>query len=256
MTTVQTARYSPDTATRRGLAWRAAIIVIAAVSVALELPALVRAPLSILAVVVTALFVFPRIARRGPLDRLLMIVGATIVLLLLLGPVLNVLPTGLDVRGWGIGVGVIELAVIVGFAFVRPPVTAGSSRVRRIPIEGIAWGVIIAVVLLNALVISVNSFTTTHQAPLALAGVRSGDSVTVTVSSGNAAGIYDLVRVTSTGHSVLASGIEVAAGSSRSITIKVDANTRETIELVKPGTLTSLRELTIDTRTPASGANR
>jgi hypothetical protein len=255
MTSVQ---LSPSHVSSRmlvSLAWRAALVIVATVAIVLELPAWARAPLAIAAAAITVLYIFARFDRRGPLDKVLTSVGAVLVSLALLGILLNALPWGLSAASWGIGVGLIELVTLIGLTFLRPPTVRESGR-ARVKLSGIAWGVAIGVVLAGALTISTASFDQTHTAPLALSQSTSGNSTVVRITSGTAAGPYDLVRVSGTARTTLASAIEVGPHSSASVTVALHEGTREEIDLVKTGSTTVLRQVIIDTRIGTTKANQ
>jgi hypothetical protein len=160
--------------------------------------------------------------------------------------VLDVLPTGISAASWGIGIGLAELAALVALAFWRAPKPVTRSRPRHAPVGAIVWGVLVAAVLAGALVWSIDSFGSTHVAPLAVAAVPSDGSVVVTISSGRDSGPYVLRLVTGTGQTVLADEIRVGPDNPTTITVAVPENTRETVEVTREGSETSLRELIID----------
>lgn len=262
MTTTLTAETTtpsptPGAGMVRGLIWRAAVVDLAAVAVVLELPLWVRAPLSVAAMVVVVMYFLRRSRRRGLVDGLLAAVGVGVVLLMLLGIVLNLLPSGIDGTGWGVGVGILELALLLALASWRPPVDARPLRVRRPPIAALVWTALIAAVLTTSLVWSVSSYSSTHVAPLALGMVTSADSSIVTVTSGRDLGPYDLRSVSTTGTvTVLFRDIQVGPDDPASFKIVTPANTRATLQLVKAGGSTSVRELIVDTGTTTSMASR
>ncbi len=259
MTMTETTRFRPDAAVVRGLAWRAAVVDIAAVAVVLDLPAWVRTPLSLAAVAVVGVFFLRRSRRRGAVDGILAAVGVGVVTLMLIGVVLNLLPSGITGAGWGVAVGLVELAFLLALAYWRPPVASATrlaARRRRPPVGAVVWTVLIAGVLAAALGWSVSSFSATHVAPLALGAVTSSGSAVVTVSSGRDSGPFELRSVSTTGVStVLFNGIQVGPGQSASFTIVTPRDTRATLQLVKAGSSTPVRELIIDTSTSTSKAS-
>jgi hypothetical protein len=256
MTGTTITRFRPDAGILRGLAWRAGLVVVAAAAVLVGLPAWARAPLSIAAALVTVLFVLRRVRMRGPLDSTLTALGVVVALLALLGLLLNVLPPGITEASWGLGIGIIELAVLVALVYWRAPRVVARPWMRRVPASAMVWAVLVAGVLTTALLWSIASFNHTHVAPLAVAAVQSGDSVVVTVSSGRAQGPYELEVLSSAGRTVIARDIRVGPGHPSSVTLAVPANTRETVQLVRAGSDASLRKLILDTtsaQTKAAG---
>jgi hypothetical protein len=240
-----------------GAGWRAALVVVAALAVALELPAWARFPLSAAAVLAVATFFLHRYGRRGVLDVVLVVAGGGLVALALLGLLLNVLPTGLSPLGWALAVGVLELLVLAFLAVLRKPAAqeaaaqepvarpAGAATRRRIPVRGIAWGTAAAAVLAAAVVYSTVSFDATHVSPLAIAAVPHGDSVTVTVSAGSAQGPFELDLVTTDGRTAVTKSVRIASGDTYSKSIAMPS-TRAVLQLVPTGSTTPVRQLILD----------
>jgi hypothetical protein len=243
-------RFRPGAGIVRGLAWRAALVDLAAIAVVLGLPAWARTPLSLAAAAVVVVFFLRRSRRRGLVDGILTAVGVAVVVLMLIGVGLNLLPGGITGTGWGVAVGLVELAFLLALAYWRPPVAVTRSLAfRRPPVGAIVWTVLIAGVLTTALVWSISSFSSTHVAPLALGAVTSKQSAVVTVSSGSDAGPYELRSVSDSGVSTtLFEDITVGPGKAASFTIVTPSNTRATLELVKAGGSSPVRQLIIDTR--------
>jgi len=227
-------------------------VVLAALAVALELPAWARVPMSAVAALATGIFFLRRYRRRGFLDALLTAVGGAVVLLALLGLVLNYLPGGLSVVNWGIGVGLLEVVLLVVLAVTLPPLPVRAAVRRRLPLASLGWAAGIAVVLIGALGWSVASFDATHVEPLAISAEPSGDSFVVTVTSGRNEGPYELDLVTSTGRSKIADAVSVGPDTDYAISLTLPADTRGQVQLVKPGSTSSVRELILDT-TNATG---
>lgn len=231
--------------------WRAALVVVAAVAVALEAPAWVRLPLSAAAVLAVAVVVRRRSTRRGVLDVVLVLAGGGVVALALLGLLLNVLPTGIGPLGWALGVAALELAVLAVLtlrtaaepAAEPAPAIPVRTRLRRLPVAGIAWGVAAAAVLTGAIVYSTVSFDSTHVRPLAIAAVPHGDSVEVTVSAGDEQGPFQVVLVTAGGRTVLAQSVRIGAGADWTTRIRTPG-TRAVLQLVRGGT--PVRQLILD----------
>lgn len=251
MTNDTLVRYRPDRAVLADVTWRVVLVVLAALAVALELPAWARIPMSSVAALATGIFFLRRYRRRGFLDALLTAAGGGIVLLALLGLVLNYLPGGLSVLNWGIGVAVVEVAVLLALAVVLPPLPVRSPTRRRLPLVSLAWAAGVIAVLVGALGWSVASFDATHVEPLAIAAEPSGDSFVVTVTSGREEGPFELDLVTSAGRSKIADAISVGPDTDYAISLTLPADTRGQVELVKAGSTTSVRELILDTTDPA-----
>ena len=237
----------PDRRVLVGAGWRAALVVVAAVAVAVELPAWARLPLSAAAVLGIATFFLRRSGRRGVLHVVLVITGGGLVALALLGLLLNVLPTGITAPGWALAVGVLELIVLAFLTWFRQPLDrpASTGARRRLPVAGIAWGAAAVAVLVGAVVYSTASFTATHVSPLAIAAVPHGGSVTVTVSAGSDQGDYELDLVTTEGRTVIAKSVRVAAGGTYSKSIAMPS-TRAVLQLVASGSTTPVRQLILD----------
>jgi hypothetical protein len=255
-TSVDLPQVNRDRRSLLGWLWRSALIVVATAAIVLELPSWARAPLAIAAALVTAAFCVRYMRRRSPLDRVLTGTGVAIVALALLGLALNVLPWGLTALGWGIGVGVVELAAVTALSFLRPPVEVTPARSLRVPPAGVIWGALTAAVLALAIVWATTSFAGTHTSPLAISGVQSGSSMTVTISSGSTESAYELVRVAGTKRTVIAPDVEVSPNSPVKVTIAVHDGVREEIELVRPGSTTVVRELILDNRPAATKASK
>jgi hypothetical protein len=228
-----------------GAGWRAALVVVAAIAVAVELPAWARLPLSAAAVVGVATFFLRRSGRRGVLDVVLVVAGGGLVALALLGLLLNVLPTGIGPLGWALAVGVLELVVLAFLTVFRTPVERPAAARRRLPVAGIAWGTAAAAVLAGAVVYSTVSFDATHMAPLAIAAEPHGTAVTVTVSAGTEQGPFELDLVTAAGRTVVAKSVRIGSGETYTKRIAMPA-ARAVLQLVRVGSPTPVRQLILD----------
>lgn len=256
MTSTLVGRFRPDSRILRDLAWRAALVIVAAVAVVIGLPAWARTPLSIMAALVTTLFVLRRFRRPGLIHGTLTALGVALVVAMALGLLLSVLPSGITPPGWGIGIGVVELVSLTALAYWRAP-TATTRRSRRgVPVAALAWTILVASVLAAALIWSIASVNSKQIAPLAVAAVSSGESVRVTVSSGRDEGPYELQVVTSAGPTVLASDIRIGPENPASFTVTLPGDTRETVRLVRPGDETPLRVLILDSTTDMTKVTR
>lgn len=243
----------PDRTVLIGAGWRAALVVVAAVAVALEAPAWARLPLSAAAMLAVATFFLRRSGRRGRLDVVLVLAGSGLVALALLGLLLDVLPTGITPVGWALAVGVLELLVLAFLAVFRAPIETGllrseGARARstfgKHPV-GILSGAAAVLVLVGAIVYSTVSYDVTHVSPLAIASETHGSTVTVTVSAGGEQGPYELDLVTATGRTVVATGISV--GAKDAYTTRITApGTRAVLQLVTAGSSTPIRQLILD----------
>ena len=244
-----------------GVAWRLALVALAAAVVLLGLPAWVRAPLSIAAALVTVDSVVVRIRGRGPIHALLVAVGGGIVVLALLGLVLNLLPWGLTAGSWGVGAGLIEAGALVALAFWPAPAARAAGAGR--PMLGgtvlvrpvLTWTVLVCAVLAGAVAWSVASFTATHVAPLAVAAEPSGASVVERVTSGTTQGPFELDLVTTARRRVLQRDVRVGPDAASTTVVRLPADTRGLVQLVRPGSAQPVRELILDT-TPAAKGDR
>ena len=236
----------PTRAALTGAGWRAALVVVAAVAVALQTPAWARLPLSAAALLGVATFVLRRSGRRGMLHVVLVVAGGGLVALVLLGLLLNVLPTGITAPGWALVVGLLELAVLAFLTLFRAPVERSAVARRRVPIAGVAWGAAAAAVLAGAVLYSTASFDATHVQPLAVAAEQHGRTVTVTVSAGDRQGPFRLDLVTAAGRTVIARDISVGADGRYSKRIALPA-TRAVLQLVPAGGGAAVRSLILDT---------
>ncbi|GAA2749552.1 hypothetical protein GCM10009869_05760 [Amnibacterium kyonggiense] len=224
--------------------WRAALVLIAAAVVALEAPAWARLPLSAAAAVGVGTFFLRRVGRRGLLEGVLVLAGGGLVALVVLGLLLNLLPTGLDPVSWAVAVGVLELVVLALLAVVRAPAERSTVR-RRLPIAGIAWGTAAGLVLVGAIVYSTASFDGTHVRPLAVAAQPSGEGVTLSIMSGAAVGPLDVELVTADGRTAIARGVRLHAGETWTERIS-DPGSRAVVQVVREGSTAPLRQLILD----------
>ena len=228
-----------------GVGWRAALVVVAAVAVAIEVPAWVRLPLSAAAVLAVATFFLRRSGRRGVLDVVLVVAGGGLVVLALLGLLLNVLPTGITTPGWALVVGLFELAVLAFLAVFRAPMERAARPRRRPPVARLAWGAAAAAVLAGAGVYSTASYDATHVQPLAIAAEPHGSSITVTVGAGAAQGPFALDLVTADGRTVVAKNIRVGPGKQYTTRLPMPA-TRAVLQLVPAAGGSPIRSLILD----------
>ena len=235
----------PTRAVLTGAGWRAALVVVAAVAVALGTPAWARLPLSAAAVLGVASFFLRRYGRRGLLDVVLVVAGGGLVALILLGLLLNVLPTGITAPGWALVVGLLELAVLAFLALFRAPVERAAGVRRRLPVAGLAWGVAAAAVLAGAVVYSSASFQATHVQPLAVAAEQHGRTVTVTVTAGDRQGPFRLDLVTADGRTVVAQDVRVGADGRYTKRI-ARPSTRAVLQLVPAAGGAAVRSLILD----------
>ena len=242
----------PTRAVLTGAGWRAALVVAAALAVALEAPAWARLPLSVAAALGVASFFLRRYGRRGLLDVVLVVAGGGLVALVLLGLLLNVLPTGITAPGWALVVGLLELGVLAFLALFRSPVERTAGTRRRIPVAGLAWGAAAAAVLAGAVIYSTASFDATHVQPLAIAAEEHGSTADVTVSAGDRQGPFRLELVTADGRTVLAQDLRVGEDGRWTKRVALPP-TRAVLQLVPASGGSAVRSLILD---PSDGTTR
>jgi len=234
----------------RDVAWRAALVVVAALAVAFEVTAVLRLPLSAAAAAVVIAYAL-RGRRRDAVGTALLVTGGAFIAVVLSGVVLNLTPAGLSGPGWAIAVGAGELVVLALTARRRHRAPAAAEAASetprgRIPLTTIGWVLVTGSVLTAALVWSTTSYDATHVAPVALsAQVDDGEAV-VTVTAGAESGPFDLVLVEGARRTLLAEGISVGAGSETSTRFAFPELSRGTVQLVESGSTRPLRELVLD----------
>ena len=230
-----------------GLAWRTALVLLAAVGTVVGLPAGVRAPLSLAAALVVGVALLQRLRPSGLLRAATITIGGGVVALALLGIVLNLLPTGLSAAAWGVAVALLEIAVLLAVALRPIPASAASSSTParlRPSAAAIAWTVVVLAVLGVAVTSSVVSFDATHIRPVAMAAKpASGGAVTVSVSAGSDAGPYDVVLVTGGGRSTLARNVRITPDRPFSVRVPLPAGDRSLVQLVPTGSSVPVRQL-------------
>lgn len=254
MSAVPIPRVRPDRRALVSLAWRAAIVTLAAAAILLGVPEWLQTPLSLAAALVTVPIAVRRQRGTSVLHRVLIATGGAIVTLALLGLLLSGLPWGLHAGSWAVGVGLIELALLAVLALTpQPPVSAPSPRAPRSLIRSGAWGAAVAAVLVAAVLWSAASFGATHVEPLAISARAAGTSITVTVSSGSDRGPFRLDLVTATRRTVLARSVRVGPGAPVRTSLTLPAGTRGLVQLIPLNGTSSARELIVDS-TSAAGA--
>lgn len=235
------------------LGWRTALVVIAAVLAGRGAPALLVTILTGLAAVVVIERVV-RHRRRGMLDAALVGVGMLIVVLGLLGLLLNYVPGGITRISWSIGLVLLAIGMLtaVGSSSEVVPQSPFRSLISRGAIPTAAWSVAAAGIATAALVISVNSYNSTHVATLEMSttGVKDGFA-TITVSSGTDQGPFEIDLLTSTSRTAIATDVKVSAGTATAVAIAIPADSRLVVQLVDPGTTRTLRQLIFDSNSPA-----
>lgn len=233
--------------------WRTALVVVAAVLAGRGAPALlVTISTGLAAVVVIERVVRHR--RRGMLDAALVGVGMLIVVLGLLGLLLNYVPGGITRISWSIGLVLLAIGMLtaVGSSSEVVPQSPFRSLISRGAVPTAAWSVAAAGIATAALVISVNSYNSTHVATLEMSttGVKDGFA-TITVSSGTDQGPFEIDLLTSTSRTAIATDVKVSAGTATAVAIAIPADSRLVVQLVDPGTTRTLRQLIFDSNSPA-----
>lgn len=236
--------------------WRMALVVVAAVLATLSAPAALTTAVAAAAAVAVVDRVV-RYRRRGMLDAALVGVGGLVVVPGLLGLLLNYVPGGITVTSWSVALVLVGIGSLTVAGLTAGPVPPSPFRplLSRRSLPTAAWGLAAVAVLVLALTVSVRSFDRTHIAPVDLAAtaVQNGFS-TVTVSSGSSQGPFEIDLVTTGGRVAVVRDISVTPNASVAVVVAVPADSRVLVQLVKPGTVEPLRQVTFDSRT--SGTTR
>jgi hypothetical protein len=231
------------------LGWRVALVVVAAVLAAVSAPA-VLTTVFVAAAAIAVLDRVVRYRRRGMLDAALVGFGALVVIPGLLGLLLNYLPGGITATSWALALVLVGIGALTVAGLARGPVPPSPFRplLSRRAIPTAAWSLAAVAVLALALVLSVRSFDRTHIAPVDISAtaVQNG-SATVTIASGSTQGPYELDLVTTSGRLAVANGTSVA------VVVAVPQDSRVQVQLVKPGSTTPLRTLTLDSTALGTG---
>ena len=235
------------------LVLRIGVVVVAEFTAALQAPSWVTAPLTLLAaaVVVEAL---ARTRGLGWADVMLVGSAGLIVVLIMLGLVLNLLPTGLTTGRWAIGAGLVAIATLLwsrrlalrGSEADREGAVSVLPRPARAQVLRTApWLVLAGGLVVVALAISTHATDVANRPPLALSVLdRTQAAVSVQVTGGTAAGRYELALV-SDGTTRPLTSFDLAAGQARAYRFAVPAQGPTTIELRRRGADRVLRSLIV-----------
>lgn len=232
----------------------AVLVVLAAAAVVGDLPVVVRAPLTLLAVVATA----ARLVRhrgRGGLDALLVGVGGSLVALALTGMVLGLSPAGLHPGTWAVALQVVALVCLL-VSLLRPPthalpaedaVGAVAGDARRAVLRHAPWVLAAAAVTVVALVVAVRSTTAGEDTPVQMSiASLSGTQAVVVVSAEEATGALELRTDPGDGSAVSYPVLSVPAGGSVSTTVVVPTTGRVVVTVSNPGQVRPLRTLVVN----------
>ncbi|NAZ83643.1 hypothetical protein GTR02_17665 [Kineococcus sp. R8] len=258
-----------------GAVLAAVLVVLAAAGVLIDLPATVRAPLTLLAVAATATRL-SRHRRRGGLDALLVAVGGSLVVIALTGMLLGLSPAGLHPGSWALALAVLALVALavsalrppalapqeepardavrpgadpsdaVGSGAVRSPGDVGDER-RRALLRTAPWAAVAVAVTVVALVVSVRSTSEGEVTPvqMSLAGL-SGTQAVVVVSAQEATGPLELRTDPGDGSAVTYPLFSVPADGTVSTTVVVPSTGRVVVTISNPGQVRPLRTLVVN----------
>ncbi len=233
------------------LGWRIALTVVAAALAVVGAPSWLAATATGLATVAVVERLV-RHRRRGMLDAALVGIGTLVVALGLVGLLLNYLPGGITRTGWAVAFALLAIAAltVAGLRQDETPPSPFRKLLTRAAVPTALFAVAAGGVLAAALVLAVHSYDDTHIPPVDMSSsaVQNGFA-TVTVAAGTDAGPFEIDLVSGTNRVAVATGITVSARTSTAVVVAVPAGLRVSVQLVKPGTTTALRELMLDTTT-------
>ncbi|GAA2001740.1 hypothetical protein JL107_01495 [Nakamurella flavida] len=233
-------------AVSRDLVWRAGLVLLAELLVVIGAPTWLTTPV----VVVAALVVLERVARlrrRGRLDAVLVGLGGAVVVVALTGLLLTVLPWGLTRLTWSIALSLLALLALA-LAEGRPAAPSLAAGLRgQVSVLTLVCTLIAGGIVTEAIVMSVVSTDQVTVPGVQMAAPPAVDgATTVTITSGRAAGPLDIVVETSTGRSVLATGIVLDPDVPVQVPLTLTAGETVTVQLINPGQSTPVRELILD----------
>jgi hypothetical protein len=248
---------TPTHATYRGLLARAAFAVAAAAAPLAAAPAAIAAPLAIVAAAAVAERV-ARHRRRGPADLVLVALAGAFGVTILLGFVLNALPSGLTTTSWAVGVFAVELG---GLACCvrpsKPPSLVALLRTGRRPsVAGLVCAGLGTLVLAATISVSAAVALDSAPAPLEISTVSSaGGTAQIRIDAGATTGRYVLDVVTGRTRQTVIARLDLAAGASTTATVPIPPGARSTVELRAFGAAVALRHLILDRSDSASGTS-
>lgn len=233
----------------------AVVLLLASVVLVLtDAPALVRAPVVLLAVGATAVRL-ARHRRGGGLDTALVAVGGSLVVLVLAGLVLGI-AVGLSPTTWVVGLTVPALLALTASA-LRPPRPADADVSAPQEVEGrpgrrsallvAPWVAASVAVTVVALGLSLRSASDAERAPvqMSFASVEGAEAVVV-VSADETTGPLELRTDPGDGSAVSYPLFTVPAGGAVSTTVVVPTTGKVVVTVNNPGQSRPLRTLVVN----------
>jgi len=233
---------------RTDLIWRSAVPLAAAVAHLAGAPGAVDGVLALLGLTLAA----ERLAAlrcAGVADRLLVVTGGLLVVLVLTGPVLDAVGVGLSPATWTVAAIVLAVVGLV-LAFVVPPRTTSApgtgSGGARTTLRALPWAAAAVLVTVVAVRMSAASLSATDAPPLQMSlGEVSENSVQVVVSSSDPVGPLEL-RTTAGDNEVSYPLFDLAEDGTSTTTLAVPSSGRYVITLNYPDQTEPLRTLVLD----------
>lgn len=252
-----TDRETPTRAAHRRLLARVAFAIAAAAAPLAAAPPAVAAPLATVAAAAIAERV-ARHRRRGPADLVLVALAGAFGATILLGFVLNILPSGLTSTSWAMGVFAVELGGLA--CCVRPPEPPSLVALLRTDSRPSATGLACAALgtLVLAATISVSAAVALDSAPapLEISTVSSaGGTAEIRIEAGATTGSYALDVVTGRTRQTVIARLDLAAGASTTATVPIPPGARSTVELRAFGAPVALRHLILDRSASVPGTS-
>lgn len=233
---------------RTDLLWRAVAPLAAAVALLAGAPRAVSGVLALLGLALAA----ERLAalrRAGLADRLLVVTGGLLVVLVLTGPVLDAIGVGLSPRTWTVAAIVLAIAGLA-LASVVPPRAAVEPRAStdgaRTTLRALPWVAAAVLVTVVAVRMSAGSLSAADAPPLQMSlGKVSENSVQVVVSSSDPVGPLEL-RTSAGDNEVSYPLFDLGEDGSSTTTLSVPSSGRYVITLNYPDQTEPLRTLVLD----------
>lgn len=230
------------------LLWRSLVPLAAAGALLAGVPHAVAGSLALLGLTLAA----ERLAalrRSGVADRLLVVTGGLLVVLVLTGPVLDAIGVGLSPVTWTVAAIVLAVAGLV-LAFVVPPRTtpapATASGGTRATLRALPWVAAAVLVTVVAVRLSAASLSAADAPPLQMSlDEVSENSVQVVVSSSDPVGPLEL-RTTAGDNEVSYPLFDLAEDGTSTTTLSVPSSGRYVITLNYPDQTEPLRTLVLD----------
>lgn len=206
-----------------------ALLVLAAVAGGVaDAPSTVAVPLTTLAVAFLGWLVVPR--SQEPLHTAVLAVGGLLVVLVVLGVVLDALPTGLTRTSWSVGAGAVALLALVVHGRRGSPLPARPVLPR--PRREWLWGFVTTVLVLTAAVVAVRAAQRSETAPAALELRETTEGASVVLSAGQRSGPYDLFLVRAGKPSTLVTDVVIPAGEQVVVALPGSLRGRVVVNLV------------------------